>query len=138
MKFQMKQGVGKHTMTLAGKDIILKPGDTVDCTAEQLGGAIDKFEQIDSEISPKSQFKIVSRAPGFYDVIHPITGAAINTKALRKADAEALAGQTVEEYDAKVAKEAAEAEEAAKQAAAGDGSSAGQQGAGDGEGPNAG
>jgi len=116
MKFRMKPGVGDHVIFPNGSPKIMKPGDEITCGAAELGGAIDKFVVLEEDApSPPSRFKIISTPGGYYDVIHPVNGIAINSKKLRKAEAEALAGMTVEEYDAKVAKEAEEAE-AAKEA----------------------
>ena len=114
MRFRMKPDVGEHSMILHGKQTIVKPGDTVNCEKADLGSALDKFEQLDQDTAPVSKFKITQR-PGsiwWFDVMHPVTGLAINSKGLRKPDAEALAGITLEEYDAKAAQEVADAEAA--------------------------
>ena len=107
MRFRMKPGCGKHRITTDGRDITVRVGEIVNCSKEDIGAAMDKFEQLDPDVlPPPSRFKIVSSPGGFYDVIHPVNGIAINSKKLRKAEAEALAGMTVEEYDARIAKEA--------------------------------
>ena len=106
MRFRMKPGTGKHRILNDGKDITVRAGEIVDCSKEEIGAAMDKFEQLDPDVlPPPSRFKIISTAGGYYDVIHPVTETAINSKKLRKAEAESLAGMTVEEYDAKVANE---------------------------------
>jgi len=138
MRFKMKPNFGKHRFLKDGKVITVRAGETIDCGKEDIGCAIDKFEQLDPDVlPPASRFKLESRGGGYFDVIHPESGMAINSKALRKPEAETLAGFSVEEYDAKVAKEAEEAEtarlatekEAGGEAGEGDG---GETGGGDG------
>lgn len=113
MRFKMKPNTGKHRILNDGKDITVRAGEIVDCTKEEIGCAIDKFEQLDPDVlPPASRFKLESRGGGYFDVIHPVSGMPINSKALRKPEAETLAGFSVEEYDAKIAKEAEDAEAA--------------------------
>lgn len=111
MRFRMKPNTGKHRILRSGKDITVRAGEIIDCTKDDLGCAIDKFDQLDADPLPStSEFKLVPLGTGHYDVIHPATGAAINSKKLRKTEAEALAGMTVEEYDAKEAAKIGEEE----------------------------
>lgn len=118
MKFRMNQNVGEHIMIANGKHRVIRPGDEITCAAADLRGAIDKFEVLEADPQPPaSRFTLKSLGHGFYNVIHPVTGAAVNSKKLSKAEAEALVGITVEEYDAKVAKEAEDQTEAARLAA---------------------
>ena len=115
MRFRMKPGCGKHRITTDGRDITVRVGEIVDCSKKDIGAAIDKFEQLDPDvIPPPSRFKIISIPGGYYDVIHPVTETAINSKKLRKAEAESLAGMTVEEYEIKIAMERDDAELNAK------------------------
>lgn len=108
MRFRMKPNTGKHSTVLNGQPVIVRAGEIIDCSKDDIGNAMDKFEQLDPDVlPPASQFKLVSVGGGYFDVIHPVTGAAINSKKLRKSEAESLAGMTVEEYDAKIAAEAA-------------------------------
>ena len=94
-KFRMKNGVGTHLMS-NGRNII--SGDIVECAAADLGGAIDKFDILEPDPAPDARPKVAleirlrPNSTSWYDVVNPTTGKALNTKALKKAEAELLAG----------------------------------------------
>jgi hypothetical protein len=103
-KFRMKKEhdgyiPGPHVIRTPGKpDIELKAGDEIDCDPELLKNVMHKFEAVDPFEEEKPQatnFLIVKRegAAGYFDVVNAESGKAINMKALRKAQAEELAGR---------------------------------------------
>ena len=115
MRYQLKENQGRHILRNDGQRLSVQAGDIVDDAKWRIPDAMKTdFHALDPEPEKerKPGFKIVSSPGGYYDVIHPVTKMAINSKKLRKPEATALMGMTVEEYEAKVAKEAEEAEAA--------------------------
>jgi hypothetical protein len=103
-KYRMKKEIngyipGSHRICQPGKnDIIVNAGEEVECDAELLKNVMHKFDIVDpfEAEKPKGTTLIIVKRPkteGFYDVLNVETGKAINTKALRKAQAEDLAGR---------------------------------------------
>lgn len=84
-----------------GQDI--KPGDIVECAESELHGVLDKFDILEADPPPNKTPKVellIQLRPNtssWFDVINPATGKAINTKALKKAEAEELAGHSYTE-----------------------------------------
>ena len=96
MRFKYKNNVGNHYYNRRK----LKPGDIID--TDSIGGAIDKFEQLDPEPiheEPKAGLKAVSLGGGKYDVFNDTTGKKINDEPLGKNGAELLTGKVIDEAD---------------------------------------
>lgn len=94
MLFKLKAGMGKHRIRRDGRMVVLKPGDEIDCERDELGGAIDKFEQLEPDPpppEPKLGLKAVHRGAGKWDVVNEATGVKINDKLLTKEEAQELA-----------------------------------------------
>lgn len=109
-KFRVKKGYGSiYFQGADGKPVRYNDGDVIECKAGVLDALMDKVEVIEdapaAATAPPPSFSIVNLGHGYFNVIHPATGKPINSKSLRKADAEALAGLTVEEYEARLAAE---------------------------------
>lgn len=88
---------GGHRMA-DGREI--SPGDIIECKAEDIGGAIDKFEVVEPDAEktpiPKAELRVVAREDGAgYDVLNEITGQSINSVGLDLEEAYKLAGQAV-------------------------------------------
>lgn len=104
--------VNKYTVTDAGggKFNVLHPAtnepiNTVPLSkvaAEALAGkpVTDPQKPKDPPKSNPTKFIVKQSTPGWFDVIHPVTSEPINDKKLRQDEAEELAKQTVEEWDA--------------------------------------
>jgi len=82
-----------------GSQIELKPGDIIECPQSLVEPFAWKFETLDGpaavDTKPKKTLIIIKRpgaGPPWYDVIEPDTQKQINTKALKKEEAEDLAG----------------------------------------------
>ncbi len=120
--FRLKEGCGSHTYRgLNGTKRHMVPGDEVVCHPKDLGGALNKFEDLGpaaagqvtilsngvpvGSLDPHSPddcglaqrpsepgLQIVSRGSGWYDVVNPATGEPINDAALRRNAAYELAG----------------------------------------------
>lgn len=100
MLFKLKTGMGKHRIRRNGRMIVLKPGDEIDCNRHELGGAIDKFEQMEPDPpppKPRAGLKMKPRGSGWYDVFNEKTGKKINDKPIKKQDAIKLVGESAEQ-----------------------------------------
>jgi len=95
----MKEGMGRHRLR-SGETVI--PGQIVKCEKKELGGAIDKFEQLDPDPPPpQPRVGLIARPAkyGRWDVINP-EGGRVNDVPLTKEEAEAIVGGTTTEEDA--------------------------------------
>lgn len=82
--------------------IEVEPGDVIECEEHELRNFADQFECLDSESAPEEKtrpeadLKIIQRRGKndrpvpWYDVINVATGEPINSRALKKTDAEEL------------------------------------------------
>jgi len=98
--FRLKPGRGSHTMNVGGKMVRLKGGEEIRCEKFVLGGALDKFEQLEPdppEPEPTIGLRAVHRGHGRWDVVNQKTGKAINDKALKRDAAFELASKGLEE-----------------------------------------
>jgi hypothetical protein len=109
-KFRMKKDVdgykpGTHTLLIPGRPpMAINAGDEVECDPEYLKNVMHKFELIEADApaaNPQNAKLILKKRDGGnstgYDLINPVTGDPINTKPLKKADAEDLAKMTLQE-----------------------------------------
>ncbi len=93
--YRMKVGYGPHQMR-DGTNVV--PGDTVECTEDDIKGVLNKFELIGApDPLPAAELSLfaLERDSGNWDVINPATGKAINNKPLDKSAAEAIVGKIV-------------------------------------------
>jgi len=97
IRFRMKEGVGRHSMILDGAPITVAPGEIVSCDKEDLGSALDKFDQLDPdapEAAPNhaALITVPSRdIHGMFDVISAVTKAKINDRPLSFDEAASIA-----------------------------------------------
>jgi len=135
MRYRLKENKGRHVLRNGAQRLDVYPGHIVDDSQWKIPeGMKSDFVALDpiSEPKPKLRFKLEHRGGAYFDVIHPVTGVAINSRRLHKAEAESIAGITVEEYDAKVLAEEAEAAvKAAEEAEKAEVESKTDEGAGD-------
>jgi len=114
IRFKIKAGVGAHYQNTDAGRVLIKRGTkneivTVEFPSE-LGGAIDKFDQLDPTPPPRplgGDFTLKPRGGGWHDVIGP-DGTAVNSKGLREEDALLLVNQMIEA--ATIAEEKSEAD----------------------------
>ena len=120
MRYQLKENMGRHILRKGSQRLDVYAGHIVDDSQWPIPfGMESDFEALDPEPErePKLMFRLEAYPGGYFDVIHPVTGVAINTKKLRKVEAVALADTTVEAYDAQEAEKAAEADRLAAEEA---------------------
>lgn len=88
MKFKLKQGYGSHR---AG-GVTYRSGDIIDTTREELGGAIDKFEAMETDPPPPEPTAVLYMVEGKegYDVVNSTSGIKLNDVPLTLAEAEAM------------------------------------------------
>lgn len=90
LRFKMKKGMGTHY--LPGMKAV-HPGDEIKCEKEELGGALDKFEQLDPDPEPekpKVGLKLLHVGGGYYNVVNDATGKVLNDRPLKKEVAEEM------------------------------------------------
>jgi hypothetical protein len=98
----MKDGCGKHHMkSKDGQAVIVRPGDVIDCERQDLGGAIDKFLQLDDDppvVPSKDGLTIVPIGDGTFNVVNPGSGNPINDAPLAANEAADLAGVSIDTF----------------------------------------
>lgn len=92
--WRKKPRTGGHYVS---RGVRMAEGATIEATREQLGNAVDKFELLTPDPEPEPErpelaLRAVHRGFGHWDVIHPVTGQAINDQRLSKEEALRLAG----------------------------------------------
>jgi hypothetical protein len=90
MRWKMKAKAGRHVMS--GGKVVL-PGQIIDCTRDEIGHALDKFEQLDPDppepTTPiRAKLIVVERHDGGFDVVNEKTRRRLNSRKLTKEDAE--------------------------------------------------
>lgn len=99
---------GRHIVRYNGAIHSVAPGDTVICTAEALGSHIKNYKtptdfiKIEPEIVQKFVIPvIVNRSSSSYcDICNPLNlDKPLNSKALRRKEAEEIVGQYVKMYE---------------------------------------
>ena len=88
IKYKLKKGYGSHRMH--GKTYV--SGDVVKTNAEELRGALDKFEQLEPTPSlpePVAGMTVVE-TDGGYDVVNDVSGKTLNDEPLHQHEAEAI------------------------------------------------
>jgi len=93
--FRRKTG-GTHYHLHGGKRIVINRGDTIECSAAELGNFLRDYELIEGSLEPEPlqatrPLRLVHKGHGKYDVVNDATNMAINDKPLTRAEAEALA-----------------------------------------------
>ena len=98
--FRKKDGTGSHSFVMNGKRVRVVSGQTVQCTAEQLGKQLKHYdcltrgitEIIEEKRKPEviiKDLKLVRVSRGLYNVINPDNpDKPLNDKPLKKAHAE--------------------------------------------------
>ena len=89
----------------------IRPGNTVFCFEKELGISgrtkfdlisegpeVSEEEKADGKAKAQEALPVIQKrtAPGYYDVVNPVTGKAYNEKALRKDAAEAFLAELTE------------------------------------------
>jgi len=110
--YRMKQKCGRHRMR-DGR--LISPGDHIRTTPDELAGALDKFDVIEADPAPPppvdvTQFRVIRRSPGWYDVVNAVSGTPVNDKAIRADAAAAMMGITEDKVAELADAELAEAE----------------------------
>jgi len=94
-RYRKKPGTGSHYLA---RGVRMADGAVIECEPSELGNALDKFERLDVELEqpegpqPTVNLRAVHRGFGHWDVIHPLTGIAVNDKRLTKDEAMNLVG----------------------------------------------
>lgn len=95
-----KLGGGTHTMRDGTR---VKTGEIVCAWEWELTGVLDLFDCLDPQIVEEEEeeeelvtLKIVHRGGAYFDVVNPVTGERINERALKREQAEILAGCPVD------------------------------------------
>lgn len=92
MRFKYKNNVGNHYYNRRK----LKPGDIID--TDSVGGAIDKFEQLDPDpepVLPNVGLHAKETEDGRFDVVNETTGEPINDAPLNKNEVDQLVDKDV-------------------------------------------
>ena len=90
LRFRMKRGMGLHYLRREGGEVAVRPGDIVECTREELGSALHKFDQLDPDPPPPEpsvRLRAVHSGGGKWDVVNEVTKKKINEKPLNKQQA---------------------------------------------------
>lgn len=101
LRFRMKKGAGAHYLR-DGTRVL--PGKTITIDPLCLGGAKDKFEQIDPDpppAEPSVGLKLKHVGGRYWNVVNEKTGRNINDKPLQKEDARALVDEKIKEEEQK-------------------------------------
>lgn len=93
-RWRHRQNTGPHYFPEGAPVKRSQPGDVVRCPTWMVEAMAWKFEALDPEPPPPEEIhplEIITIGGGWYDVRHPVTKRNLNDRALRKADAYALA-----------------------------------------------
>jgi hypothetical protein len=92
--YRLKPNFGTHWFREAnGKETPIKSGETIECEAWQLGGAIGRFEIVQQPTPtphPSVGLKKIHRGAGRFDVVNEATGKPINSRMLSGPEADEL------------------------------------------------
>lgn len=101
-RFMKKAEPGRFYLR-AGRGVrLVKPGDVIECSPEELGKHIDRFDRLDPEPpAPKQEAKLkaVPHLDGGYDIVSEATGEPINDAPVTKEQAEEMTGEAIEDDD---------------------------------------
>lgn len=89
IKYRLKQGYGSHRMN--GKRYVA--GDVIKTNADELRGALDKFESLEDEpkLPEPSTGLHVEKVEGGFNVVNSENGNVLNDEPLKKKEADAMA-----------------------------------------------
>lgn len=111
-RWRKKAKTGRHTFRIQGTKTTAVPGDVVECFETDLGSCATQYdclgsvagtpEEVSAEkpVSDGKTLKLVLRGRGYYDIINPDNpDKPLNDKALRKAEAEAILGEMLDNLE---------------------------------------
>ncbi len=89
IKYRLKKGYGKHYAHRK----MYQAGDVIIATADELRGAMDKFEPLEETPSPPEPETglFIKKVKGGYNVINGASGKKLNDEPLHKDAADAMA-----------------------------------------------
>jgi hypothetical protein len=97
VRFRLKPRAGVHRFgNRNGLPELVRPGEIVNCSREDLGGAADKFDQLDpdppvaAQPAPSNGLALIEREDGLYDILNQTNGRALNSRPMEKESARKL------------------------------------------------